>query len=204
MKRWASCTAVIVAVAISGCGSESEGGTATKTVTASAPATETVTAPATSAETTTPAETDSADGQESSDTDPDRPDDSLDVGQSGTVGNLEVTLKKFQEVTPDEPMDGWTHYGAQLNIKNDGDGPEEVLASAQTGLENIYVATVEPISNEIAEGEQLLLDTMRPGSSIEGWVVFAVPDDSELMDSFGLYFDDFEGNEVVWWNPLSE
>lgn len=204
MKRWASCTAVIVAVAISGCGSESEGGTATKTVTASAPATETVTAPATSAETTTPAETDSADGQESSDTDPDRPDDSLDVGQSGTVGNLEVTLKKFQEVTPDEPMDGWIHYGAQLNIKNDGDGPEEVLASAQTRLENIYVATVEPISDEIAEGEQLLLDTMRPGSSIEGWVVFAVPDDSELMDSFGLYFDDFEGNEVVWWNPLSE
>ena len=208
MNRWVCGVASIAVLMTAGCsGSEPKEPTSTTTVTASPQTpettTETVTESPTSTVSSEPTASTSTVDQESSDTDPDRPDDSLNVGEAGTVGNLEVTLVKFQEVTPDEPMDGWTFFGAELKIKNAGDEPEEVLVSGQTRLENIYVATAEPTYNEISEGDQLILDTLRPSSSIQGWVVFAVPDTSDLMDSFGLYFDDAYGDEAVWWNPLS-
>lgn len=209
MNRWVCGVASVAVVMTAGCsGPESKEPTATTTVTTSSQApetkTETVTESPTSAESSEPIESTSPVAQEGTETDPDRPDDSLNLGTAGTVGNLEVTLVKFQKVTADEPLDGWTYYGAELSIKNAGDEPEAVLVSAQTRLENIYVATVEPTSNEISEGDQLILDTLRPGSSTQGWVVFAIPDTTDLMDSFGFYFDDVYGDEVVWWNPLSQ
>lgn len=209
MNRWVCGVASAAVVMTAGCsGPESKEPTATTTVTTSSQApetkTETVTESPASTQSSEPTESASTVGQESTDTDPDRPDESLNLGEAGTVGNIEVTLVKFQEVTPDEPLDGWTYYGAELKIKNAGEEPEEVLVSGQTRLENIYVATVVPTYNEISEGDQLILDTLRPGSSIQGWVVFGVLEDSDLMDSFGVYFDDVYGDEVVWWNPLSQ
>ncbi len=128
----------------------------------------------------------------------------MNVGESVRVGGLDVTLKQFSPVTPTEGgLDGWSYYGAEMSFENVTDGPQAVMADAQVRIENIYVATVDPlVMEDIEEGDGAPLATMRPGETQTGWVVFGVPDGSEILESFGVYYIDDEGNEVVWWNNI--
>ena len=134
--------------------------------------------------------------------DPGQPENSLEVGQTATIGDLEVTLRQFQKVTAIDPLDGWNYYGAEIEVTNIGAEPALVVTGAQARLENVNVATVEPVDQEITEGNSIPADSLRPGVRVKGWVVFAVYPESELLDSFGFFFSDIYGDEAAWWNPL--
>ena len=218
MKRnvWGCLPAAVLALALTGCGQGDDRTTAApQTVTQTATRTVTSTSTETTAVESSPVveepvedETESESTTESDDAtvreDPDRPDDAMSVGDSGTLDGLDVTVEKFEVVEVVDPLDGYTYYGALVKIVNSSGGPAEIVPGAQMRLENIYVATVEPLIEELVEGEALpAFETMRPNATMNGWLVWAIPDTSELMKSFGIYFEDFLGlDEMVWWNNI--
>lgn len=118
------------------------------------------------------------------------------------MDGIEVTVQKFQKVTPKEPIDGFRYYGANVSFKNTTNGPKEVVADAQVRLVNIYVATVNPVPKDIKEGEAVPFGAFRFGTTVSGWIVWAVLESSEFLKSFGVYYQDYAGNEVVWWNNI--
>jgi hypothetical protein len=205
MKRTLLTTAVPIAVmalvCVSGCG-QADDTTASPTVastTSSMPSASPTPTPAPSTPSPTPSPTPTQPD------DPDRPADAMSIGESTVVDGIEVTVKKFQKVKPKDPLDGFTYYGAKMSFKNMTDGPKEVVADAQVRLENIYVATVNPLPMlDIKEGEGVPFGAFRPGTTVEGWVVWAVPDSSDILKSFGVYYRDMVGNEVVWWNNIKK
>jgi hypothetical protein len=133
--------------------------------------------------------------------DQDRPEEALSVGESETLDDVEVTVTKFVTVHPKDPLDGFDYVGAYVTFTNNSDGPKEVLADAQLRLENPYVATVEPITTtlELREGGHVPIGAFRPGSTVKGWVAWAVPKDSELLKSVGIYYTAMSTDEAVWW-----
>jgi hypothetical protein len=205
MKRTLLTSAVPVAVfalvGVSGCGQAD--GTAASSIVASTTSSTPSTSPTPTPAPTTPSATPSP--TPTTPDDPDRPADAMSIGDSTVVDGIEVTVKKFQKVRPKDPLDGFHYYGAKMSFKNTTDGPKEVVADAQVRLENIYVATVNPLPMlDIREGDSVPFGAFRPGTTVDGWVVWAVPDSSDILKSFGVYYTDMVGNEVVWWNNIKK
>lgn len=133
--------------------------------------------------------------------DQDRPDEAMSVGQSATVDGVEIEVSKFVRVHPQDPLAGYDYVGAYVSLTNRSDGPKETLGDVQFRLENPYVATVQPLTStfDLKEGAALPFGAFRPGTSVEGWVAWAVSKDSELLKSFGVYYTSMTGEEAVWW-----
>jgi hypothetical protein len=136
--------------------------------------------------------------------DPDRPEGSLVVGQSETVNGLEVTVTKFGPVRPTDPLQGFDYVGAYVRFKNLSNEPREVVADAQMRLENPYIAEVRPTGPPIKDGRPVPIGAIRPGATVQGWVVWAVPDTSDLLKSVGIYYLDDLGDEAVWWHSQAD
>ena len=128
-----------------------------------------------------------------------RPDNAVSLGESQTVDGIEVTVSTFGRVHPVKPLDGFNYYGAKLSFKNQTDGPKGVIAEAQVRLENPYVATVNALPTEIKEGQGVPFGVFRPGETVSGYVVWAIPNYSKSLKGFGIYYIDGAGNEAIWW-----
>lgn len=127
----------------------------------------------------------------------------MSIGESTEVDGIEVTVRKFQKVRPKDPVSGFDYYGAKVSFRNTTDGPKEILADAQMRLENVYVATVNPLPmEEIEEGDSVPYGAFRPGTTVSGWIVWGIPKHTDLLASFGIYYQDYAGNEVVWWHNI--
>lgn len=128
---------------------------------------------------------------------------SIEYGESskdGTVGtpmevnSLAVTIESITQAPASdfdlEPLPGYTYYNAKISIQNLTDTARSLSdgdfqLKTQDGT-TLYQASVRP------KVDKLLPDSIEPNSSIEGIIVFEVPE-SEKLDSINFV-----------WLPLSD
>ena len=96
-------------------------------------------------------------------------------------------------------LTGWVYLGVQMSFTNTSSGPQSVFPTAQVRLDNPYVATVKPQTVDVKEGSSVPWGAFHPGTTVSGYVVFALPDRNAALKGFGIYFTDVTGNETVWW-----
>jgi hypothetical protein len=133
--------------------------------------------------------------------DPDRPPGALDLGEAAALDGISVTATSVEWVTPADGIGvtGFFYLGVQMSFTNTSSGPQEVFPSEQVRLENPYVATVGAQTVDVNEGDTVPWGAFRPGTTVSGYVVFALPDRHAAIEGFGIYFEDFTGEEIVWW-----
>ena len=133
--------------------------------------------------------------------DPDRPPGALDLGEAAALDGISVTATSIERVTPADGMvgTGFVYLGVQMSFTNTSSGPQEVFPTEQVRLENPYVATVRAQTVDVNEGDTVPWGAFRPGTTVSGYVVFALPDRHAALEGFGIYFEDFTGEEIVWW-----